>query len=208
MATSPSPPARAAVHIRRADARDVPGIVDVLGRAFLDDPVFAWVIPDDEHRRRTINGFFELFVAAVQGHDEIYTAEDGSGAALWVPPGHPPVAEDFEAELGARAAALAGDYAPRFGELVSVMEAVHPTEPHQYLWFVGVDPSLQGLGVGSALLTRVLERCDRKSAPAYLEATSPDNARLYERHGFDVTRKIDEHGGAPLWAMWREPRAS
>jgi hypothetical protein len=34
------------------------------------------------------------------------------------------------------------------------------------------------------------------------------NLRLYERHGFDVVSTINEHGGAPLWSMWREPRAS
>jgi hypothetical protein len=52
----------------------------------------------------------------------------------------------------------------------------------------------------------VLERCDRDRVPAYLEASSPRNRALYERHGFEVMeecRYADD--GPPLWRMWREP---
>lgn len=41
---------------------------------------------------------------------------------------------------------------------------------------------------------------------AYLEATSPDNRRLYERHGFEVTGEIVVPDGPTLWAMWRDPQ--
>jgi ribosomal protein S18 acetylase RimI-like enzyme len=198
----------AEVRIERAGARELPIVSETLGRAFFDDPVFAWVIPDEGERRRTIAEFFMLFARAVQPYDEICLADSGVGAALWVPPGQPPVAPEFEKEFVARSIALAGEHAVKLGAITEAMEKHHPTEPHQYLWFLGVNPAWQGRGVGSALLQPVLERCDRKSTPAYLEATSPNNVRLYERHGFDVIGIIDEHGGAPLWPMWREPRAN
>jgi ribosomal protein S18 acetylase RimI-like enzyme len=206
--TSLSSPTTSTPAIRRATPLDAPAVIGVLGRAFLDDPVFTWVVPNREDRLRNIDAFFALFAEAVEPHDEIYVADRGMGAALWVPPGQPPVADEFGEEFERRAVELAGDDAPRFGELVAAMEAHHPSEPHQYLWFLAVDPDSQGRGIGSALLTHVLDRCDRTSTPAYLEATSPQNARLYERHGFDVAATINEHGGAPLWAMWRDPVAS
>ena len=42
--------------------------------------------------------------------------------------------------------------------------------------------------------------------PAYLEATSEDNRRLYERHGFVIVDELAVAGSPPLWAMWRQPR--
>jgi len=55
----------------------------------------------------------------------------------------------------------------------------------------------------------VLTRCDAEKACAYLEASTPNNARLYARHGFKVTA---EHRMAPdappMWLMWREPGSS
>jgi ribosomal protein S18 acetylase RimI-like enzyme len=195
----------AAVEIRGAHARDIPQVSDLLGRAFFDDPVFAWVVPDDRRRRRNIRGFFALFANAVQRYQETYTAGGGIGAALWVPPGQAPIADEDAEEFGARVEALAGPDAPRLFDITAAMEEHHPTEPHQYLWFLGVHPVWQGRGIGSAMLTPMLQRCDANGTAAYLEATSEHNARLYERHGFHVTGRIDEHGGAPLWPMWREP---
>jgi ribosomal protein S18 acetylase RimI-like enzyme len=77
---------------------------------------------------------------------------------------------------------------------------------HRFLWFLGVVPHRQGLGLGSTLLTAMLGRCDREGTPSYLDATSEHNRRLYERHGFTVTAERSVDGSPPMWAMWREPR--
>jgi len=53
----------------------------------------------------------------------------------------------------------------------------------------------------------VLARCDAERAPAYLEASSPRNRALYERHGFAVTEEFALGRGAPRqWRMWRDAR--
>jgi hypothetical protein len=51
----------------------------------------------------------------------------------------------------------------------------------------------------------MLERCDREGVSAYLDAPSPDNKRLYERHGFRAGAEYAPEGGPPFWPMWREP---
>jgi len=66
--------------------------------------------------------------------------------------------------------------------------------------------AVQGRGLGSALLASTLQRCDRDGTAAYLDATSEDNRRLYERHGFVVTAERSADGSPPMWAMWRDPR--
>jgi hypothetical protein len=56
-------------------------------------------------------------------------------------------------------------------------------------------------------LGAILERCDQEKLPAYLDATSPRNRGLYERHGFKVTEEFSfGPGSPPSWRMWRDPR--
>ena len=90
--------------------------------------------------------------------------------------------------------------------LLDQMGEFHPTEPHWYLPLIGVDLTMQSRGHGSALLRHALERCDRDRLPAYLEATSPLNKPLYERHGFEDLGVIQEGSSPPMWPMRREPR--
>ncbi len=53
---------------------------------------------------------------------------------------------------------------------------------------------------------RCRARADVDTLPAYLEASSPRNRALYERHGFEVTGEIQVADSPPLWPMLRRPR--
>ena len=48
----------------------------------------------------------------------------------------------------------------------------------------------QRRGIGSALLSHVLNVCDAQKVSAYLEATNSRNVGLYERHGFEAVGRI------------------
>lgn len=95
----------------------------------------------------------------------------------------------------------------RLFELMALMDEHHPHAALYYLQLLGVDPGAQGCGIGSALLAAVLTQADRDGVPAYLEATSERNAKLYEKHGFIATGTLTLPGGPPLYPMWREPKA-
>lgn len=86
------------------------------------------------------------------------------------------------------------------------MGEFHPTADHWYLPLMGVDLSFQSLGYGSALLRHALARSDDEQLPAYLEATSPRNKALYERHGFEELGVIQAGASPPMWPMLREQR--
>lgn len=193
---------------RKAGMRDRGGVVAALAEAFYDDPVLRWASPDGEQRRHALPAFFALAVEAVAEHDQTWCTRDGvSGAAIWTPAGADPMTEADGEVFAGRCVELAGPDADRWMELIALLDDNHPHHAeHHYLWFLGVRPARQGRGHGSALLRAVLDDADRTGTPAYLEATSTDNVRLYERHGFRVTEELAVVGGPPLWAMWREPQ--
>jgi ribosomal protein S18 acetylase RimI-like enzyme len=192
--------------IRRAVPEELSVVSTVLSRAFHDDPVTRWAIPEPDRRRRLLPRLFELFARALQRHDEIYLAPDATGAAIWAPAAEPVSGGEAE-RFEQRVEALVGADAPRLAEIAALLAEHHPHGSYFYLQFVGVDPAWQGKGLGSALLAPVLRRCDRERVSAYLEASSERNRRLYERLGFEAVGVLAPPGGPPLWPMWRLPAA-
>lgn len=188
----------------RALPDDLLDLAGVLARAFYDDPVFRHLLPDDASRLTRSETFFHrMALHMCAPHDEIHTTHPHAGAALWLPPGASQPSLWQQLRYLPTMARVTRRGLPRALRCRTLMEEVHPHEPHWYLWFLGVEPSYQGAGVGSTLLRAMLERCDADGTPAYLEATSERNAALYERHGFEVTGEIVLPDGPTMWPMWR-----
>jgi GNAT superfamily N-acetyltransferase len=192
--------------VRKATPTHYDAVSRVLTAAFLDDPVFGWIFPDPVRRSVLTRHFFDLTVAALAPHDHMWiTRDDITGAALWVPHGTAAMPDDEAERFAGTLADLAGPDAGRLLELMALLDGHHPTDPHEYLWFLGVVPAAQGRGVGGDLMRPGLDRADGADVPAYLEATSSRSKTLYERHGFVATAPIAVAGGPPLWPMWRRP---
>jgi GNAT superfamily N-acetyltransferase len=193
------------VRPRRARAQDLPMLVETLVAAFVADPVMTWCIPDGRRRPEILRAFFEIAVDVNQPYGELYTTEPVPVAgAVWVPPGRQPTGE-HAAQLADWYIEAAGEYADRAVALLERMDERHPQEAHDYLFLLGTRPEWQSRGLGSALLRKVLERCDREGRPAYVEASSEGNQRLYSRHGFEVTAEMKLPDGPTMWPMWRDP---
>jgi GNAT superfamily N-acetyltransferase len=65
--------------------------------------------------------------------------------------------------------------------------ALRPDIDAHWLEHFYLDPRLQGKGIGSAVLSKLLERCDREHLVVRVNVLHGSPARrLYERHGFTV----------------------
>ena len=193
-----------AVEVRQATREDFGPLADVLARAFYDDPVTAWFYPDAARRLRHARRFFAIRMRQLAGHELVFTTADRAGAALWAPPGC--WREDLRESL--RMLPMLPILLPRIvssSRAVREIERRHPAAPHFYLSVLGTDPTQQGGGVGSALLSCMLDRCDETGTAAYLESSKEENVAFYARHGFVVNECIELPEGPPLWLMWREP---
>jgi ribosomal protein S18 acetylase RimI-like enzyme len=172
--------------------------------AFASDPIIRWTFPDAATYLDAFPALLGTLGGAAFETDTADEVADHTGAALWIAPGTPQDAEAIGALLDG---AVAAERLPELGAFLEQVGEHHPEEHHWYLPFVGVDPTAQGRGLGSALLRHGLARADRDRLPAYLEASSPGNRALYERHGFVVTGEIRTATSPPLWPMWRQPTA-
>ncbi|GHG96735.1 GNAT family N-acetyltransferase [Streptomyces lanatus] len=195
------------VAIRTAGYEDRELVVRLLDAAFQDDPVSGWVFPGAEHRRTAHPRLMAAFTDIVLDQGRIDVTEDGSACALWL--SLPAEAHDEDDDEGpARLREAVDPDNERVERIGRLTAAIHPQgRAHEYLWMIGTTPGRQGEGLGSALITSVLDRCDEQGVAAYLEASSARSRQLYERLGFTLEgRPLDLPDGPRMWPMWREPR--
>ena len=133
--------------------------------------------------------------------------------AIWLPPGREITAGGM-IRCGMLTVPFSVGVRPfvRFAGADHVMGKFHKRfvpEPHWYLLIVGVDPELQGRGLGSTLVKEGLSRADESNSPCYLDTSEERNLAFYQRQGFAVvgTTPLGK-GGPPGWAMRRNARGS
>lgn len=200
----------------RADPAGVTGIglehwgeaSRALAAAFCDDPVLSWLIPGERRRLPALERFFAIEgrdIVLGHGRSVALEASGGglTGVALVLPGDRWRTPVKVQARQGPRYLQIFGRRLPVALGVLTRMEHRHPREPHVYLPYIGVIPASQGEGIGTALLTPVLDDCDAAGLPAYLEASSPRSAALYARLGFETVEVIRPFGSPPIELMRR-----
>jgi ribosomal protein S18 acetylase RimI-like enzyme len=197
-------------YVRSAGKNDVRPVARMLARAFQDDPMMQWVLPDADGRTRAVS---RMFAAMARYHylssgvvEMAETASDIAAAALWAPPDR--WRESPLETLRMMPSLLWGlrSRVSAFKAILDAAEHVHPEEPHWYLAVIGSDPKFRAKGFAHALIRKRLEHCDATNTAVYLEASNTDNVPYYERFGFKVRREFSAPNGCPpLFAMWRTP---
>jgi GNAT superfamily N-acetyltransferase len=162
-----------------------------------------WAYPQPQAYLAIMPEIIKAFGGNGFAHGTVHLVDGGGAAAMWLPPGVQPESKWLEA--------LTKQNAPpeRRADMTQVFEQMgrfHPKEPCWYLPLIGVDPTSQGRGYGSALLHYALEQVDRTGARAYLESSNPRNVPLYERHGFEVVGSIQAGSSPTVVPMLRRPR--
>ena len=177
----------------------------LLGRAFHDDPLWVWLVGDERLRRRALPWLFERALEDLGEAELVRTAGALEGVATWLPPGVEPSPPSLATLVGSIVRLRrALPRLVRYGRGSAAMLRAASEVPAWTLGGIAVEPSRQGQGIGSALVSTGLERVGE--APVVLLTSNPANLRFYERHGFEVVSEQPlPEGGPPAWALARSP---
>lgn len=198
----------------------------VAARALRDDPMFVYLYGDDPVRRMgaTYLAFREPPVPAPRGRWSRRRAQQPEvgperptvwgalvqghvvGGAAAVAPGACFV-DLLPESVHAMPTGPEGDPGSpdRLARVLATLWSHHCHDRHWHVGPVGVEPGLQGRGVGAAVMARLCETMDAAGEIAFLETETPENVVFYRRLGFEVVSQA-ELPGLPLWFMRRDPR--
>jgi GNAT superfamily N-acetyltransferase len=198
----------------------VAATASMLAESMVDDPGYSFLLPPSRARHQRLADFFERTLRAHAPYRCTYVALDGGlvvGTVTVRPPGGIAVSLWTMLRRGLVPFALAnGASAVRRLLLLKAtydrLEAEHVGGgPHWLVHMMGVRPSRQGSGLGSAILRRALAAStDAKYTQAYpvgLTTHKERNVVFYRRAGFAVTdeREIELAPGRSyrVWTMRR-----
>jgi GNAT superfamily N-acetyltransferase len=195
------------VEIRPADPSRIAHIAEVIGRAFVTEPMMAWPLGGrtDDLEERCIR-YHALFIEPMMDRGIIWETTDGHGALVLVPPEQADALDDALHVNDSSTHNVFHDGGRRYELFWEWVASKIPREPLWHLDSVAVAPGRQGRGIGSALIEFGLEQARESGTAMVLETGTQRNVPLYARHGFQVVEEADSPGGGPhVWFMRRDP---
>ena len=199
--------ARPVVEIRAADSNRRAHIAEVIGRAFVTEPMMTWPLGGrtDDLEERCIRAN-ALFLEPLMDRGIVWETADGHGALVLVPPEQAEAWDDANAHIENSTTDETDDGGRRWERFWEWVASRIPQEPHWHLDSVAVEPGWQGRGIGSALIEFAFEHVRESGVAIVLETGTPRNVRLYERLGFHVVEEASPpEGGPQVWFMRRDP---
>lgn len=186
-------------------------VIEVMIRAYSNDPMVNYIIPDGRLKRRRLLWYWGTALHSGLLYSKVYTTRDVNGIAIWSTPESSKLTlwEMFRAgmllapfKLGIKASFLlksAMDYTKKIE---------NETSPgnHWHLIILAVDPPQQGKGLGGMLILPMLEQADEGGHSCYLETFNKRAIPFYEKQNFKPIIKAEIPNGGPcFWGMLREP---
>ncbi len=195
------------LQVSRADRDRMPALAAVLTRAFVDDPIIRWPLPDDaDDVEDRVRSMFTWAYVDLADLGMVWETAGGDGVAVWVPPGGAEQLIESDQHVREQLATLTDDDGRRYGVLWDWIEAQLPAEPHWFLDALGVEPGRQSRGIGTALVRWGLDRAAADGVPVTLETGRLETVRYYDRFGFRVVREgKPEPAGPHVWFMRLDP---
>ena len=168
----------------------------VLSRAFQNDPVLRWQIPNTNKRLAQIHTFWKLSLRIGIKYGEAYaTSENLEGIAIWRPPKNVNISYwTFVRHGGYRIPFKFGvDTAKRMSFFQAVNNSIrdiYMKVPYWYLDVIAVDPRYQGRGFARMLMNPMLKRIDKEKLPIWAETNLKRNVIFYEHFDFKILEEI------------------
>ncbi|HQY30105.1 MAG TPA: GNAT family N-acetyltransferase [Thermomicrobiales bacterium] len=177
-------------------------------------PAFEAEFPDPEERLTVCTLLYTANTRWSLDRGTVHAAclADGTlaGVLSLIPKPEPVWTDDLDAIYGYDLLSQWNDKLSAFDELEELAKAPldAQTTPWTYINVLGVDPPLQGHGIGTALMQHALAAADRTARPMGLITDTVRNVAFYTRLGFATVHTPPATDSLCLWTMIRPAQSA
>lgn len=189
--------------------KDLPKASSILSQAFKNYPLFEYVLPDSASRTDQLKHLCQFILRLGMSKGMVIAPSNAlEGVSIWLPSeGFPNSAMDavraglLNLLLNVNIKALG-----RFIEIGNAKGRKRADIVGGSYWLcdmIGVDPLLQGRGVGRHMIEAQLNYLDKAKMPCYLETSEVRNIGYYEKYGFDLIDQYKIHNVHIFCLQWK-----
>lgn len=170
--------------MRKATKKDISRIKDILSKSFAENKSANYVLKN----KNKLPDLFDYSISKGFLFGDIWINDDNTACAILIDPKRKKDSLQsiwLDIQLAEGVIGIS-----RIKKVMKKETVTNDTLPKNldyiHLWFLGVDPSVQGKGIGGKFLTELIEKYSSFKSAMCLETSTLRNLPFYEKNGFEV----------------------
>ena len=177
--------------MKRAENTDRATIVDILVSSFRDNKRVNYIIKQDAKKEVRLKLLMEYSHDVCKLSGDVFITDDKAGCALIVKPDKKKTSlKSILLDAKFVVSCLGLSNLKKAMSREGKIKSQHPTGQLYYLWFIGVDPAKQHMGIGSQLLKEVIAEGRKENRTICLETSTIKNIPWYQSFGFEIYNEL------------------
>lgn len=164
----------------------------VLSKAFIDYPIFSFILPERTYREKKINFLFTFLINLGLLYGEVLASSNKlEGVSIWIDssakkPFAIKILWNCLIPLSLRVNPMAVLRLIKIGLLRERIRKDILKGPYFLLDIIGVNPINQNQGYARQIIESKLKEYDNQPNPCYLETSDKENLTFYEKYNFQL----------------------
>lgn len=169
-------------------------IIELLAECFDTNKSVNWIVKQDSKRKERIRALMDYSFDTCIDAEQIYLTEDKKGVIICS------MSDDKLPFL--EEALLTVRFVLQVTGIDGIGKALRreryvtsfrqQENEFMYIWFIAVDKTMQGKGVGSKMIEEIIDRSNKENLSIYLETSTVRNLHFYQKHGFEIYHTSEE----------------
>ncbi|GGH55872.1 N-acetyltransferase [Dyadobacter endophyticus] len=178
--------------MRLATRSDKDLVLNILTDSFLENKSVNYLIPNDHRHKERVRALMDYSFETCYAFGKVLISDDSDAVALICFPENKKTTLKsliWEVNLVINGIGI-GNVSKAMAREKKISQN-YPQTPIYYLWFIAVNPKLQGKGIGTKFLQEIRKDAAGMNRPIYLETSTIRNLPFYKNAGLTEYSTLD-----------------